>query len=82
MSHHHRPRAPQLAHSGPVPSPCVSVCRIDPVTGLCAGCARTLNEIAAWSAYSDEEKRIVWSRIEARRRCAPEPEPTQEAGRT
>ena len=29
-------------------SPCISVCAIDPPTGLCAGCYRTLDEIASW----------------------------------
>jgi predicted Fe-S protein YdhL (DUF1289 family) len=31
-----------------VPSPCISVCRMDAATGLCEGCFRTLDEIAAW----------------------------------
>ena len=29
-----------------VPSPCVSVCRMDARRGLCIGCCRTLEEIA------------------------------------
>ena len=29
-----------------VPSPCISVCRMDEATGLCQGCWRTLGEIA------------------------------------
>jgi len=49
-----------------VPSPCVSVCRMDPRTQLCEGCFRTLDEIAAWSRMGDEEKREVW-RMLARR---------------
>lgn len=44
---------------GPVPSPCCSVCRMDAATALCVGCARTLEEIAGWSGYSDERKRAV-----------------------
>ncbi|MGH8799774.1 MAG: DUF1289 domain-containing protein, partial [Casimicrobiaceae bacterium] len=31
-----------------VASPCTSVCTIDRPTGLCAGCFRTLDEIAGW----------------------------------
>lgn len=50
----------------PVPSPCISVCRMDAVTGLCEGCWRTLPEIAGWSRMVDSDKRIVWSRIEQR----------------
>ena len=42
-----------------VPSPCTSVCAIDPATGRCAGCGRTLDQIAGWSVMSDDEKRAV-----------------------
>jgi predicted Fe-S protein YdhL (DUF1289 family) len=49
-----------------VPSPCISVCRMDAEMGLCAGCLRTLDEIAAWSTLDDEAKRRVWLRIESR----------------
>ena len=50
----------------PVPSPCSSVCRMDPATGLCEGCWRTLDEIAAWGSLPDEGRRAVWVRIEHR----------------
>jgi predicted Fe-S protein YdhL (DUF1289 family) len=50
-----------------VPSPCTSVCTIDVATGLCAGCARTLEEIASWSRYSDDEKRAVLADLPQRR---------------
>lgn len=40
-------------------SPCVRLCRIDPATGLCEGCGRTLAEIAGWLAMSGEERRAV-----------------------
>lgn len=50
------------------PSPCISVCVLDQRTGLCAGCFRTLDEIAAWSGYSAAEKRQVIEQLEAR--CA------------
>ena len=52
---------------GPVPSPCISVCVIDERTGLCTGCQRTLDEIAAWSVLDDAERRAVWTRIGLRR---------------
>ena len=34
-----------------VPSPCTRVCVIDPVSGFCRGCLRTLDEIAGGSPY-------------------------------
>ncbi len=49
-----------------VPSPCVNVCRMNPQTGLCEGCWRTLDEIAAWSKMPDEAKREVWLRLAER----------------
>ncbi|MCL4184152.1 MAG: DUF1289 domain-containing protein [Burkholderiaceae bacterium] len=53
--------------NSPVPSPCISICRIDPATGLCEGCLRSLGEIAGWSTFDDDAKRAVWTTIEARR---------------
>ena len=29
-------------------SPCISICKTDPVTGFCYGCARTVNEKKIW----------------------------------
>jgi uncharacterized protein len=52
---------------GGVPSPCINVCRMDPGTGLCEGCLRTIDEIAAWGAMVDDDKRAVWQRLEQRR---------------
>lgn len=51
-----------------VPSPCVSICRMDEASGWCQGCARTLPEIAAWAALGDEDKRRVWAMLPERRR--------------
>jgi hypothetical protein len=51
-----------------VPSPCVSICVIDRPTGLCAGCYRTLDEIAAWIDLPADERRAVMARIALRRR--------------
>ena len=42
-----------------VESPCVRLCTVDPMTGLCLGCGRTLDEIAGWSTMSDGERQAV-----------------------
>ena len=55
-----------MADPTDVPSPCTGVCRIDERSGLCAGCARTLAEIAAWSTLSDDHKRRVRSALALR----------------
>jgi uncharacterized protein len=49
--------------AGRVPSPCISVCRMDAATGLCEGCFRTLDEIADWSMASDDVKRALWQTL-------------------
>ena len=46
-----------------VASPCQSVCRMEPDTGWCQGCLRTLDEITAWSRMGDAGKRDVWREI-------------------
>ena len=51
----------------PVRSPCVKVCEMDPVSGLCRGCQRTQDERDWWIAYSDQQQRDVLRRCEQRR---------------
>ena len=63
---------------GGVPSPCISVCAIDDASGLCAGCLRTLDEIAVWSVLDDDERREVWVRIGVRRVAAAVPSEPRE----
>ena len=53
--------------AGPVASPCISVCRMDDASGLCVGCLRTIDEIAAWSVLDDAERRGVLAAIDRRR---------------
>jgi len=50
-----------------VPSPCVSVCTMDPAGMLCLGCFRTLDEIAVWSVLDANAKRAVLAALPARR---------------
>jgi predicted Fe-S protein YdhL (DUF1289 family) len=50
-----------------VVSPCNNVCKMNPGTALCEGCFRTLDEIAAWSGMSTEQKRAVLALLPARR---------------
>ena len=55
--------AREIDPAGPVPSPCISVCRMDAATGLCEGCFRTLDEIADWGMASDDAKRALWQTL-------------------
>lgn len=49
-----------------LPSPCISVCRMDAARDFCEGCLRTIPEIAGWSRMDDEGKRSIWRAIELR----------------
>ena len=65
-------RARQVLQGGaPVPSPCLSVCRMEKGSALCAGCFRTLDEIAAWGRLPDGGKRAVWQQIALRAADSP-----------
>lgn len=48
-------------------SPCINICRIDPGTGWCEGCARTIDEIAGWNARPADERRAILARVASRR---------------
>ena len=50
-----------------IDSPCVNVCQMNPFTGLCRGCLRTLDEIAGWLDFSVSEKLEVLTRLDERR---------------
>jgi len=39
-----------------LPSPCISICKLNKSTGYCDGCFRTEDEIALWPSMTDEDK--------------------------
>ncbi|WP_245293312.1 DUF1289 domain-containing protein [Mongoliimonas terrestris] len=47
-------------------TPCVKTCIIDPVSRLCVGCWRTLDEIGGWSRMSEPERLAVMAVLPAR----------------
>ena len=55
-------------------SPCIKVCQMDPVRGVCIGCCRTLDEIARWGGMSETEQVVVMSALSARRKKLDLPE--------
>ena len=57
-----------IRDGGEVRSPCVSICKMNPVLGnaderaiggLCVGCMRTIDEIIEWGNVSDDRKRAI-----------------------
>ncbi|WP_028994012.1 DUF1289 domain-containing protein [Azonexus hydrophilus] len=56
--------------STPPASPCINICRMDPLSGLCIGCQRTLEEIAGWSAFDNATRLTVLERVAERRQAS------------
>jgi uncharacterized protein len=40
---------------------------MDPTSGYCDGCLRTIDEIAGWSRMDDDARRAVWLDLPRRR---------------
>lgn len=49
-----------------VDSPCVKICVIHRAAGLCIGCYRTGDEIAAWGMMSPDARRALMAQLPAR----------------
>jgi uncharacterized protein len=47
-------------------SPCVKACALDPGSGLCRGCGRTLAEISSWIGYSDQQRASIMAELAQR----------------
>ena len=47
-------------------SPCSKICTLDPASGLCLGCGRTLVEIERWVALTAPERERVMAELPAR----------------
>jgi predicted Fe-S protein YdhL (DUF1289 family) len=53
-----------------VTSPCINICKME--DGLCAGCFRTIEEIARWANADDEDKRLILAAAK-QRKADPDP---------
>jgi uncharacterized protein len=51
-----------------IASPCLKICMVDGRTRHCAGCYRTLPEIARWSRFSDAEREAIMQALPERAR--------------
>jgi uncharacterized protein len=50
-----------------IQSPCNKVCVVDPTSGTCIGCGRTLAEIASWLQLSAPERARIMAELPRRR---------------
>ena len=53
-----------------LPSPCVSICQMDPQDGVCLGCYRTRAEIAAWRSMDQDDQMALLDILRDRRAIA------------
>lgn len=51
-------------------SPCVKICVIDPLAGLCVGCGRTVAEISLWPEMGEPDRLAVMAELPARMTAA------------
>jgi predicted Fe-S protein YdhL (DUF1289 family) len=49
-----------------IETPCIKICTLDPKSGLCLGCGRSVDEIAGWSRLSAEERTKIMSTLRHR----------------
>ena len=57
-------------HAAAPVTPCIKICVVDPVSGLCIGCGRTIAEISLWPEMSEGERRAVMSGLSERMEAA------------
>ena len=50
-----------------IKSPCVDVCKMDKLSGLCRGCLRTIPEIKAWKGLSRKQQKALLADLKGRR---------------
>lgn len=48
------------------PSPCTGICSLDPATGWCAGCGRTIGEIGEWRDAGEPRKAAILAKLDDR----------------
>ncbi|WP_394108271.1 DUF1289 domain-containing protein [Xanthobacter autotrophicus] len=49
-----------------IATPCIKLCAIEPLSGLCLGCGRSLREIGAWMSYSPDTRAAVMAALPQR----------------
>lgn len=47
-------------------TPCIKVCAMEPLSGLCIGCGRTLREIGGWASFSPDARDRIMAALPAR----------------
>ena len=45
-------------------TPCVGICSTSIAGSVCRGCKRYAHEVIRWNSYSNQEREIIWKRLE------------------
>jgi hypothetical protein len=53
-----------------ISTPCIKICAIDQASSLCAGCGRSLEEIARWGGMTEKQRQDVMRALPERMRAA------------
>lgn len=62
-----RPPKPLFSNVSPaVPSPCISLCRLDEQK-VCLGCFRHVEDIREWCSADDQRRRVIVAQAEQRK---------------
>lgn len=62
-----------------IESPCIKLCVVEPESGLCLGCYRSIEEIGGWSRMSPEARRALMAELPGR---ADRVKPVRRGGRS
>ncbi len=49
-----------------IETPCIRVCAVHPVSRLCTGCGRSLDEIAGWIGFDPEKRAQIMAQLPSR----------------
>jgi len=53
-----------------IQSPCIGICAMNEVSGLCVGCFRTIEEIAQWWDMTNTQRSEVIAKLAEREQSA------------
>ena len=59
-----------------IPSPCISVCRMNEERSYCEGCFRSIPEIRAWASANAAQRLAIWAQLAERAGMAFPPDPS------
>ena len=54
-------------------TPCIRVCKVDRISGLCVGCGRTVAEIASWGMFDEPARLAIMAELPDRMKLAARP---------